>query len=206
MKQPTWKEFLSDQRSVMLIVVTLATLFVTLYSYSKFLNHVELRAGVTFTDPLHPLVGPIDMTWPSFIALWGAILLAIVSMMRMPTILFKAMRAYTMLVGLRIICMWLMPLDPPTTMIPLVDPLAQLVTSGTAMPLTRDLFFSGHTSLLCLFGFVVPQKPLKVLFFSLAVFVGVAVILQHVHYSVDVVVAPLAAWTAVSLSGAADRA
>ncbi|MBC8124408.1 MAG: hypothetical protein H7X70_01620 [Candidatus Kapabacteria bacterium] len=206
MKQPTWKQFLQDKRRLVLIGVTLATLFVTLYSYSRFLNHVEMRAGITFTDPLHLLAGPIDLTWPIFITLWGTIVLAIITMITTPVILFKAIRAYTMLVGLRIICMWLMPLDPPTTMIPLVDPLAQLVTSGTPMPLTRDLFFSGHTSLLCLFGFMVPQRPMKVLFFLLAVFVGVAVILQHVHYSIGVVVAPLAAWAAVSMSGAADRA
>ena len=205
MKQPTWKEFIQDKRGLVLIVVTVATLVITLISYSRFLNLVEMRSGVTFTDPIHLLVGPIDMTWPAFIALWGAIALAIVTMIKMPVVFFKAIRAYTMLVGLRIICMWLLPLDPPTTMIPLVDPLAQLVTSGTSTPLTRDLFFSGHTSLLCLFGFVSLQRRMKILFFALALFVAIAVMLQHVHYSIDVVVAPLAAWAAVSMSGAVGK-
>jgi len=144
------------------------------------------------------------MTWPIFILLYGALVMAIVTMCRTPVILFKAVRAYTMLIGIRIICMWLLPLDPPATMIALQDPLVQLLTTGNTAPLTRDLFFSGHTSILCLVGFVLPQRTLKIIFFLLAALVGVAVILQHVHYSVDVVIAPLAAWAAVSMAGAAE--
>ncbi len=204
MKQPTWKEFLSDRKGMVLAVVTFATLFITLFSYTRFLNSVEQRQGLVFQDPIHALVGPVDMTWPIFIVLYGALIVAIVAMARTPTTLFKAIRAYTMLIGLRIICMWLLPLDPPTTMIPLGDPLVQMFTSGSSVPLTRDLFFSGHTSILCVIGFVLPNRVWKTVFFVLAGIVGTAVILQHVHYSIDVVVAPLAAWAAASLSGAAE--
>jgi membrane-associated phospholipid phosphatase len=99
--------------------------------------------------------------------------------------------------------MWLLPLDPPATMIALHDPFVQFFASETARPLTRDLFFSGHTSILCLMGFLMPDRMRRSAFFVMAAAVGAAVILQHVHYAVDVAVAPLAAWAAVSLSGAA---
>jgi len=204
MATQTWKQFLQDKRSITLVVITLATLFITLFSYMRFLSAVEIRTGVRFVDPMHSVIGPIDMTWPIFILLYGALVMAIVTMCRTPVILFKAVRAYTMLIGIRIICMWLLPLDPPATMIALQDPLVQLLTTGNTAPLTRDLFFSGHTSILCLVGFVLPQRTLKIIFFLLAALVGVAVILQHVHYSVDVVIAPLAAWAAVSMAGAAE--
>ena len=189
---------------MILVAVTFATLFITLFSYTRFLNHVEQREGLVFLDPIHAVLGPIDLTWPIFIMLYGALIVAIVAMARTPVILFRAIRAYTMLIGIRIICMWLLPLDPPSTMIALGDPLVQMFTSGTSVPPTRDLFFSGHTSILCVIGFVLPQRNWKIVFFSLATLVGIAVILQHVHYSIDVVVAPLAAWAAASLSGAAE--
>lgn len=205
MKTQTWKQFLQDKRSITLVGITLATLFITMFSYTRFLHQVELRRGATFVDPIHVLLGPIDMTWPIFVVLYGALIVAITTMMRTPVILFKAVRAYTMLIGIRIICMWLLPLDPPATMIALNDPLVQIFTTGSAVPLTRDLFFSGHTSILCVVGFVLPQRTHKIVFFTLAAFVGVAVILQHVHYSIDVVVAPLAAWAAASMSGATDN-
>ncbi len=204
MKQPTWRDFVGDRKGMILVAVTFATLFITLFSYTRFLNHVEQREGLVFLDPIHTVLGPIDLTWPIFIMLYGALIVAIVAMARTPVILFRAIRAYTMLIGIRIICMWLLPLDPPSTMIALGDPLVQMFTSGTSVPPTRDLFFSGHTSILCVIGFVLPQRNWKIVFFSLATLVGIAVILQHVHYSIDVVVAPLAAWAAASLSGAAE--
>ncbi|MCX6140836.1 MAG: phosphatase PAP2-related protein [Candidatus Kapabacteria bacterium] len=205
MKQPSWKEFLQDRRQQTLVGLTFVTLFITLFSYTRFLNQVEVRAGVSFVDPLHSIIGPVDMTVPIFIVLYGALIIAIAAMIRTPVVLFKAIRGYTMLIGIRIVCMWLLPLDPPTTMIALGDPLVQLFTTGSSAPLTRDLFFSGHTSILCLVGFLLPQRMYKAIFFTLAIIVGAAVILQHVHYSIDVVVAPLAAWAAASMSGAADR-
>lgn len=204
MKQPTWRDFVGDRKGMILVAVTFATLFITLFSYTRFLNHVEQREGLVFLDPIHAVLGPIDLTWPIFIMLYGALIVAIVAMARTPVILFRAIRAYTMLIGIRIICMWLLPLDPPSTMIALGDPLVQMFTSGTSAPPTRDLFFSGHTSILCVIGFVLPQRNWKIVFFSLATLVGIAVILQHVHYSIDVMVAPLAAWAAASLSGAAE--
>ncbi len=204
MEQPGWKAYLSDRSNVIMVLATVATLVVTLVSYTRFLTMVESRTGAVFVDPIHVLMGPVDLTWPIFVVLYGALVLAIVTMAPTPAILFRAVRAYTMLIGLRLICMWLLPLDPPTTMIALNDPFVQVFTTGDARPLTRDLFFSGHTSILCLMGFVVPGRGRRVAFFVMAAAVGAAVILQHVHYSIDVIVAPLAAWAAASLSGAAN--
>ncbi len=189
-----------------MVLVTLASLCVTLVSFTRFLVEVEDRRGVLFADPIHALLGPFNLTWPIFVVLYGALLIAVVTMGRMPMVLFKALRAYTLLVALRLICMWLLPLDPPGGMIVLHDPFVELFTTGSAHPLTRDLFFSGHTSILCMVAFVIPQRNLKLLFSALALFVGVAVVLQHVHYTIDVVVAPLAAWAAVTMSGARNAA
>ena len=51
--------------------------------------------------------------------------------------------------------MWATPLDPPPGMIVLEDPLVQLF-GGASRPLTRDLFFSGHTSTMFLLFLAVP--------------------------------------------------
>jgi membrane-associated phospholipid phosphatase len=86
------------------------------------------------------------------------------------------------------IAMYSLPFDPPSSMIPLKDPFVQLF--GTGKLLTRDLFFSGHTATLFLLFLVVDKKPYKQLFLFLTVLVAVSVILQHVHYFIDVLAAP----------------
>jgi membrane-associated phospholipid phosphatase len=64
----------------------------------------------------------------------------------------------------------------------------------------KDLFFSGHTATLLLFGFLFHVRTLKMIFFSGAIVVGALLMIQHVHYSIDVVAAPFAAWVSVKAS------
>lgn len=197
----TWREFLGNRQEVAMMILTLVVFAVTLYSYAEFLTSVELRVGVVFVDPIHEVLGPVDYTWPIFIALYGALIAAIISLATVPTLLLRALRAYTLLIAIRIVAMWVLPLDPPADMIPLSDPIVELFAGSGTATLTRDLFFSGHTATLFLIGFIVPQKWLRRTFIGLALAVGFAVIAQHVHYTVDVVVAPLAAVTAAVLTG-----
>lgn len=65
---------------------------------------------------------------------------------------------------------------------------------GKGEILTKDLFFSGHTGTLFLLFLLVENKYLKTIFLAATILVGSAVLLQHVHYSVDVFVAPFVAY------------
>ena len=202
MKEPGWKELFSNKREVMMSIITLAVAALAITSYTSFLRQVEQRVGMAFTDPIHRLFQPIDLSWPIFIILYGALVGAIVITMSKPHLILRMIRAYTILIAIRILCMWLLPLDPPATMIVLADPFAEVFAANGGVPLTRDLFFSGHTSLMCMVGLMMPTKTTRYIFLTLSVLIGVAVIAQHVHYTIDVVVAPLAALTAVVLVGA----
>jgi len=201
MKTDSWKELLNDKRELTVAIITVVIAVFSVASYTNFLRGVEGRIGVVFTDPIHQLIGPFDLSWPIFIILYGALLGAIAITFRSPLLIFRMIRAYTILIALRMLLMWMLPLDPPTTMITLADPFVEVFTSGSGAPLTRDLFFSGHTSLLFMVGLLMPTKTTRTIYLSLAAVIGAAVILQHVHYSVDVAVAPLAAITAVALVG-----
>jgi len=64
----------------------------------------------------------------------------------------------------------------------------------------KDLFFSGHTAAILLFFFAVTRKKQKWLMLILSVIVAMGLLLQHVHYTIDVVVAPLFAWFCYRLS------
>jgi membrane-associated phospholipid phosphatase len=88
------------------------------------------------------------------------------------------------MVAVRIVAMYLLPLEPPTTMIILNDPLVE--SFGTGQTLTKDLFFSGHTATLFILFLVSERKNIKALFLISTVAVAISVILQHVHYTIDV--------------------
>ncbi len=65
-------------------------------------------------------------------------------MWRRPRALVIGVQAYALLIVLRMVAMYVTALEPPSDMIALNDPLIETVLKGKL--LTRDLFFSGHTS------------------------------------------------------------
>ena len=56
------------------------------------------------------------------------------------------------------------------------------------------LFFSGHTSLPFLLFLVARDRGFRIAFLLLTLATGTCVIVQHVHYTIDVVVAPFVAY------------
>ena len=170
------------------LLVSIIFLAAALYLYSAFLGFVEAREGFSFNDPVLNLFHPVDLTWLIFSAIYLSLFTGIIILVRNPVRLTLAIQAYTVLILVRMIAMYSLPFDPPSSMIPLKDPFVQLF--GTGKLLTRDLFFSGHTATLFLLFLVVDKKPYKQLFLFLTVLVAVSVILQHVHYFIDVLAAP----------------
>lgn len=195
----TWKNVRSDRQLLVRFAVATIGLAVALVAYTQFLTRIEQRQGVAFLDPLHVLFAPVDLTWVTFSMVYGAVLGAGIVLLREPLALLWAMQAYTMHALLRMMMMWALPLDPPVTMIPLIDPVVSAVTSGGA-PLTRDLFYSGHVGTLVVLSMVVPQRWARRALAILTTLVGIAVILQHVHYTVDVLVAPFVATIAARIT------
>lgn len=169
--------------------VTLAVLAGVLAGLGQFLTGIEQRPGVMFADPVLAILPAVDLTWLTFTLIYGALVLTIVYMVRHPARLLLALQSYILLALARMAAMFLLPLDPPADMIPLVDPLVELFGSG-GTTLSRDLFFSGHTSTLFLLALVIPHRGLTVVFLFCTVLVGCCVLMQHVHYSIDVLAAP----------------
>jgi len=107
------------------------------------------------------------------------------------------LQAYGLMVIIRIIAMYLTPFEAPEKLILLNDPFVQLFGQGAV--LTKDLFFSGHTATLFLLFLLAENKALKITFLIFTIIVGTAVLLQHVHYSIDVFMAPFVAYSALKL-------
>ncbi|MGB2958557.1 MAG: phosphatase PAP2-related protein, partial [Bacteroidota bacterium] len=108
-----------------------------------------------------------------------------------------ALQSYVVMVGIRMVAMSLVPLEPPPTMISLTDPTVEYLGTGTL--LTKDLFFSGHTSTLFLLFLSAQIRWQKGMFLVCFVVVAVCVLIQHVHYTIDVFAAPFFAYGAYRL-------
>jgi membrane-associated phospholipid phosphatase len=92
----------------------------------------------------------------------------------------------------------LVPLDPPAGLIPLVDPLSNFFYGDKFV--TKDLFFSGHTSSVFLLCLTIPGRTDKKLALIATFIVGFLLLVQHVHYTLDILGGFLFAWIAYKLA------
>lgn len=189
----TWAEANKGKFFFFEFIFSLLFLVLTMMTFSSFSQFVEMREGVQFADPLLIKFSAYDLTWPIFSLIYGAILLGIGILVYRPYRLILLFKAYALMVLIRIVMMYLLPLDPPEGMILLQDPFVSLFVTGKT--LTRDLFFSGHTATMFLLFLAVPNK-FKKTFIVIASLVATGVLWQKVHYTVDVVVAPFVSFIA----------
>ena len=186
--RPAWIETYKLKNVQYKLAGSVILLALVLYFYSDFLKFIESREGFVLNDPILKLFTPVDLTWLTFLAIYLSLLSGILILIRNPVRLMLALQVYTVLILVRMIAMYSVPFNPPLSMIPLNDPFVQFF--GTGKLLTKDLFFSGHTATLFLLFLVIDKKPYKQIFLFLTMLVGVCVILQHVHYFIDVFSAP----------------
>ena len=182
-----WQFFAKNKSFRIQFIVTLIFLGLILYSLQSFLSYVETRHGALIPDPILNLFSPVDVTWITFFIIYFSLLAAVIYFISKPKLLLTAMTAYAVMVFFRIVAMYILPLEPPAKMIALADPFVEFF--GQSQTLTRDLFFSGHTAIMFLFFLITKNKTLKYTFFAGTISIAVLVLIQHVHYSVDVFVA-----------------
>jgi hypothetical protein len=192
-----WSNFLRNRYFRNELIISVIVLALTLTNLAKFLNYVELRNGIMLPDPLLKLFNSVNLTWLTFILIYLSIIIILSSLSTKPKKLIFAVQCYTVLIIIRIFMMYLVPLNPPEGMISLNDPFVQFF--GTGKLLTKDLFFSGHTATIFLFYLVSDKRLYKAFFLTATILVSTSVLLQHVHYSIDVASAPFFSYTSYRL-------
>jgi hypothetical protein len=188
----TWKLFLKDRKNLTEFIVTAIIVTAVIIAFSHFLHFIEQRDGVVLNDPILKSFNPIDLTWLIFALIYLSLIIFVITTFRKPNKLLISFQAYGLMLIFRTIAMYLTPFEAPEKIILLDDPFVQFFAKGDI--LTKDLFFSGHTGTLFLLFLLAENKTLKTIFLILTLMVGTAVLLQHVHYSIDVFVAPFVAY------------
>lgn len=188
-----WKEYFKQRNAGAILIITVVILVICVYLLSRFLIWVEERQGVILDDPLFHYYDAVDLNIPIFTLIYASLILCLVYLTKNhPQDLVLALQTYSLLVIIRMAMMFVTPLEPPIGTIDLQDPLVFAV--GTGKKLTKDLFFSGHTSILFMMFLVIKKPVLKYTFLTVTILVGLFVILQKVHYTVDVLAALFAAY------------
>ena len=166
-----------------------------------FYHFIQARPGHLLPDPLLALLPIRDVSTPTFALIYGCVVATLVYLVPRPYLLLRALWAYYFLQLLRMGTLWLVPLEPPTALVLLHDPVMDRVFEVTTQPIIRDLFFSGHTATMALLALVGPGRRWRISLGLMTIAVGTLVLVQRVHYTYDVLAAPFFAWAAYWLAG-----
>ena len=171
-----------------------------------FFTWVQAREGAVLADPLLHLLPRHDVATPVFVLMYGGVLAAVGWLTRHPYLFLRGLWAYFLLLVLRLGTIWLWPLNPPLDLVPMPDPFtAFFFHTADSEAITKDLFFSGHTATVAILTLAVRGRMLRPVLAVVAVLIGVLVLVQRVHYSYDVLAAPLFAWLAYWVAGIITR-
>lgn len=168
--------------------------------FRGFFDFIETRNGPTLNDIVLNLLPPTDVSWLVFCCLYTGIALGLLYMLAHPYLLLLTMETYCLVITLRIIAINLFPLNPPAGYIPLEEPVVALFVTDHRV-ISKDLFFSGHLATILSLYFAVRNYRVKAIVLFFAILVAFLLLLQHVHYAIDIVAAPVMTYIYYLIAG-----
>lgn len=152
--------------------------------FIRFLAYHEVRTdelGVRLNDPVMYVLPRFDMSVSIFTLTYGSLILYVYYSWSKPFQIGHLMIAYGIMLILRALTLTIVPLQAPYDLVHLQDPfLDNLIYPRD---IKNDLFFSGHTALLFLIYFLIQKK----VFLYAGLMLGIMLMMQRVHYSIDII-------------------
>jgi PAP2 superfamily C-terminal len=154
-----------------------------------FFDAIEDRNGLVMTDFILERIPVHNTSVAVFFLIWSCCILLVIRIYRDPMMLLVILWAYNGVTLVRMASIGLISLNPPAGLIPLADPITNLFYG--AHYITHDLFFSGHTTTVFLVFLCLKRKSDRIYALLASIALGILLLVQHVHYTVDVLAAPL---------------
>ncbi len=170
--------------------LTVSTLFtIVLLCYPYFFASIQKREGHVLNDWILHYLPSADVSVYIFSLIYITVCVGIFRAAQSPNQFLTFLWGCLLLSLSRMITITVFPLEPPSGLVPLVDPVLKAFYGHDVI--TKDLFFSGHTSSLFLIYMVVKKNWEKVMALTATILVGMLLLVQHIHYVLDVVAAPV---------------
>jgi hypothetical protein len=186
---PTWTKawkIPSFRRKLWIGLLILTAIFTAL---PFFFQAIEARSGYFFTDLFLQWLPAYNVSVAIFFLIWSCCLILVIRIYKDPMIMLVALWAYNGVTLARMACIGLISLNPPAGLIPMADPITNQFYG--AHYITHDLFFSGHTTSVFLIFLCLKKKTDRLYALLASVILGFLLLIQHVHYTVDVLAAPV---------------
>lgn len=187
-KQLTWRFAWDYPAFRVKLLVGILVMGLIVFYLQDFFYFIQSRNGLLMNDWLLARLPAHDVSTYIFLILYPVSGLIFWRIRKNTTLCITALWGYIFMCLGRMLMISLIPLDAPKELIHLADPFS-VIFYGTNL-ITKDLFFSGHTATLFLVGLCLENKYEKAIVFFATAVLALLLLIQHVHYTADVVAAP----------------
>ncbi|GAB3804177.1 hypothetical protein GCM10028819_35310 [Spirosoma humi] len=178
--QAAWQSSTFRWKFTLGLIATVALLF----TFPGFFQTIESHSGPVLNDWVLNQLPPTDVSIAIFLTIWATALLLVIRARYSPAVFMMFIYGYIIVSLSRMLSINLVPLDPPVGLIPLIDPISNAFYGKTYI--TKDLFYSGHTSSIFLMFLCLRRWWDRLFALIGSIVVGGLLLVQHVHYTVDV--------------------
>jgi hypothetical protein len=189
-----WKDAIQNWRFVFHLIITLIGLIVFAMVLPYFFMEILLaKEGEVMIDPILNFFSPRDWSIEIFVLTYLCTATSLSFNLTSPKTILLGFQVYVVVNFIRIASLYLFTFEAPEGIIPLSDPFLGDLAYGQPI-YVKDLFFSGHISTLSVFLFIEKRKLLKNMILFSTVIVAILLAWQRVHYTLDIVTAPMITW------------
>jgi hypothetical protein len=194
----SWKETFSSQVKRSALIGGFILIIAIIYILPIFFARIEKRNGVVLHDLVLAAIPAHNVSVLIFSIIWGMALLTIYRGIYSPTMCLTYVWTLIFICIARIISISFVPLNPPVGLISLTDPLTGFFYGRANI--TKDLFFSGHVSMLTLIFLCLEKRSDKIIAFFATIVLAILLLVQHIHYTIDILAAPFIVYSLFRLT------
>ncbi len=198
--ETNWTAAWQDKRFRWQLMLAISVFAIFPWKADDYFQWIQQREGYVIQDIILENIPAFNVSIPIFGIIYLSVIYLLVRIVRRPKLFLWFAWAFNIETILRFSCIYIVPLNPPIGLVDLHDPIAELFIYGDNIAITKDLFFSGHTATMVFVCYFLPNAWERKFAGVLAVLLVVLLLIQHVHYSLDVLAAPMVTWLAIRMA------
>ncbi|HEY5408404.1 MAG TPA: phosphatase PAP2-related protein [Ginsengibacter sp.] len=180
-----WSKAFSKKGFLFRLLFSVIWIIGLLIFMRDYFQYIEARKGAVLNDWLLQKLPVRNFSTYIFGILYPSVAVGLLYLFTKPLLLLRVLETAAIVFTTRLITMYIVKLDPPEGIIPLVDSVTTHLKCGGKL-ITKDLFFSGHITSLLILYLAIKNRWLKS-FLLLALSAVILMLLwQHVHYTIDI--------------------
>lgn len=187
----TWANPWQDKQFQWRLILALGVFAIFPWKAADYFQWIQSRDGKVWPDWILAQIPSANVSYLIFGIIYSSVIYLFIRLLADPKRFLLFAWAFNIETLLRFASIYFVALNPPKGLVGLHDPIAELFIYGDRLPITKDLFFSGHTATMVFVCYFLTGNERKISLLLTGVLVALLLI-QHVHYTWDILAAPVA--------------